>query len=261
MNKNSVGSIKASCACHVGIKRTNNEDNFYFERKCLPVENKGKKTPISTKYDSGQDCFFAVFDGMGGGDFGEVAAYTAVKESSRFLYRNKDKISDVEKMLDGLCRSMNTAVFQKKAEVEARSMGTTVVALYVHDGTAYICNVGDSRCYLLRDGVIQQLSLDHTDEKFMLDNEITDRKPYLTQYIGVDPEQLYIEPYICSCKLKKGDRFLLCSDGLTDMVDLETIKEDMIRVKGTEACTKQLIADALFNGGKDNITSIVIDVE
>lgn len=91
-------------------------------------------------------------------------------------------------------------------------------------------------------------------------NGITNRKPYLTQFLGIDPEELRIEPFIQSGYYQAGDRYLLCSDGLTDMVDQDVIGEVLIQHEYPEDCAENLKKLALENGGRDNITVIVIDV-
>ena len=130
-----------------------------------------------------------------------------------------------------------------------------------HAGQVWICNLGDSRGYLLRGGKLLQISQDHTDAAFMQENGITGRKPYLTQYLGIDPDEMMIEPYIKSYYLQEGDTFLICSDGVTDMVEEQEICRILAHNEDVGDCVDLLIQAALDGGGKDNITAIVVRME
>ena len=202
-----------------------------------------------------------MFDGMGGGDYGEVASYTASKTTKEFLETGTNiNPCDITPSLTKMCEVINQAVYEVGEKLGSSRMGSTLVGLYFHEGQAWVCNLGDSRCYLLRDGRMKQISEDHTDEEFMKENGITGRKPYLTQYLGIDPDEMTIVPSIKSYVLNRGDRFLICSDGVTDMVDDQTICNNLARYQDPDECVKALIQAALDGGGKDNITAIVLEV-
>lgn len=252
------GLVSAACASHVGKKRKNNEDNFYFCGASLSCDNLGTGRTLSLEAGRKQreGGFFAVFDGMGGGDYGEVASYTAAKEAEAF-FGASERVDphDVSLSLNEYCQNANGKVFGAGQELGAGSMGSTLVGLYFLDGRAWVCNLGDSRCYLLRGGRLTQISADHTDERDMKENNVTGRKPYLTQYLGIDPEAFRIEPYISSFSLWEGDVLLLCSDGLTDMVPAEAIGR--LLGQDPEAAVESLVAAALDGGGRDNITVMV----
>lgn len=108
---------------------------------------------------------------------------------------------------------------------------------------------------------MKKISQDHTDKEFMEENGITGRKPYLTQYLGIDPEEMTVVPWIRSYYLQRGDRFLICSDGLTDMVEEQQICNLLAENVYPEECVEALIKASLNGGGRDNITVIVVDVE
>ena len=93
------------------------------------------------------------------------------------------------------------------------------------------------------------------------ENGITGRKPYLTQYLGIDPDEMMIEPYIKSYYLQEGDTFLICSDGVTDMVEEQEICRILAHNEDVGDCVDLLIQAALDGGGKDNITAIVVRME
>lgn len=253
--------LRAACGCHQGKKRNNNEDNLYFDGSYMNSDNHGLPSIEKTVLSLDDDGFFCVFDGMGGGDYGEVASYTASKTTKEFLETGTNiNPCDITPSLTKMCEVVNQAVYEAGEKLGSSRMGSTLVGLYFHEGQAWVCNLGDSRCYFLRDGRMKQISEDHTDEEFMKENGITGRKPYLTQYLGIDPDEMTIVPFIKSYVLNRGDRFLICSDGVTDMVDDQTIGNDLARYQNPEDCVKALIQAALDGGGKDNITAIVLEV-
>lgn len=253
--------LRAACGCHQGKKRNNNEDNFYFDGIYMNSENHGLPSIEETAISLNDDGFFCVFDGMGGGDYGEVASYTASKTTKEFLETGTNiNPCDITPSLTKMCEVVNQAVYEAGEKLGSTKMGSTLVGLYFHEGQTWVCNLGDSRCYFLRDGRMKQISEDHTDEEFMKENGITGRKPYLTQYLGIDPDEMTIVPSIKSYVLNRGDRFLICSDGVTDMVDDQTICNNLARYQNPDECVEALIQAALDGGGKDNITAIVLDV-
>lgn len=254
--------FKAACGCHKGVRRENNEDNFLFGGRFLPIEDQDIPN-VWTLEGQTEGSFFAVFDGMGGGDYGEVASNTAASVAREF-FDNAENVHpyDITLSLEKLCRKMNEAVFRNGYNLGSYQMGTTVVSLFFHKEYVWLCNLGDSRGYILDRGQMAQISKDHNDEANMKANGITGRKPHLTQYLGIDPEEISIEPYIISGKFMKGTRFLLCSDGLTDMVSENAIKDILNNESyDLQECVSKLIDAAISGGGKDNITIMVIDIE
>ena len=120
----------------------------------------------------------------------------------------------------------------------------------------YVCNVGDSRIYRLRDGELRQLSRDHVRQLVIPGQS----KAPLSQYLGVDPDELRLTPAIVKGKLKLADTYLLCSDGLTDMVGEEEIRDILQAEPVTRSCAAALVDAALKNGGRDNVTVIVCSI-
>lgn len=257
----SAMNIQAACGCSTGKKRRNNEDNFYFNGSYMNSDNNGLQSVESKVLPLDKNGFFCVFDGMGGGDFGEVASYTAAKKTKEFL---DDEVNinpyDITPSLTKMCEVVNRAVYEAGEKLGSSQMGSTLVGLFFHAEQAWVCNMGDSRCYILRNGSMKQISEDHTDEGFMKENGITGRKPYLTQYLGIDPDEMQIVPSIKNIALHQGDRFLICSDGVTDMVEEQVICNILARSEYPDECVETLIRAALDGGGKDNITAIVLDV-
>jgi protein phosphatase len=113
--------------------------------------------------------------------------------------------------------------------------------------------VGDSRAYRLRDGEFLQLSVDHVEKRPGREH----RKAPLTQYLGFGSDEILLEPHIAKGMIKRDDLYLLCSDGLTDMLSNFEISDIMINNPEPETCVKKLIDAALEHGGRDNVTAIV----
>ena len=257
------GRFSAACGSNIGKKRKNNEDNFYFDGTYMNSENTGtpqiltkEETALQAAMTNGS--FYAVFDGMGGGEYGEVASFTAAEETRRFFETNGAvDPHDVTISLQQYCERANEKVVAAGYNLGTENMGSTLAGFYFFDGRVWVCNLGDSRCFLYRKGSLWQISEDHTDAEEMEQNGITGRKPYLTQYLGVDPDELQLVPHIKSYTVLEGDTFLACSDGVTDMVSEERVASILETCTTPERAVEELIHDALEAGGKDNITAIV----
>lgn len=251
-----------SCSCLKGNIREKNEDNFYFAGEYLESDSDGLKEPISKAIELMDACknghLFAVFDGMGGGQHGEIASYEAAKCTSEYISHceNLDEGSEAF-MLNALCKTINDRVYAACEKAGATVMGTTIASLYFRGDKLWSCNVGDSRCYRLRDGVLEKISEDHVEELYNIDAIRKKKKPGLIQYLGMDPEEILIEPTILCNNLQKGDTYLICSDGLTDMLTEADIASILKDARDAEEATSRLVDMALENGGKDNITVIV----
>lgn len=253
--------LKAACSCSIGRIRKNNEDNLYFHGLILPEENYGLEKTLYAEYMiSKRQCIFGVFDGMGGEADGQIASYLAAGILQREYERMKFSPLSVQKNFEDLINSMNEAVY-KNAESRFNRMGCTAAMLCFADERVYICNIGDSRIYRLHRHEMTQISEDHTDAGFLMSQGITKRKPHLTQCIGISPEEMQIQPYVAYEKICANDRYLICSDGLTDMVVLGDIQRILQETEDLTECTELLIKKALKGGGRDNVTVIVVQVE
>lgn len=249
-------TIQAACGCHIGKVRRNNEDNFFFGGRCMEQENTGLRSPVMLERPLKENLCLAVFDGMGGENFGEIAAFSAARALQSYERSFTDYVIPGKNYLSRLALHMNGAVVKAAEELSTTRMGTTLAALYFTAAYAYVCNVGDSRVYRLRDREFFQMSCDHVDSRPVASG----RKPGLTQYLGVDPEEMQIEPFIAKGRLKAGDQYLICSDGLTDMLSNFEIADIMLRDNEAEICVQELIQAALNKGGRDNITAIICKI-
>ena len=247
-------TIQAACHCHTGYVRQNNEDNFFFDGLSLQERNAGLSKPLTMTAPLNERQILAVFDGMGGEAFGENAAFTAAKALFRAAC-TIDSPGDGDFSQEA-ARSMNLAVWESAKALGTDRMGTTLAMLTFRDDHVFACNLGDSRIFRLRDGVLHQLSLDHTDEAFLREQGIR-RRPRLTQHLGIDPEEMEISPHVAGFFLRSGDWYVICSDGLTDLVDPGTLVDTIYATAEPSACAQSLVDTALRLGGRDNVTVIV----
>lgn len=244
--------IEAACGTNVGRVRGNNEDNFCFNGSCFDQRLVSLAEPLVLKCEL-DGVLLSIFDGMGGGDYGEEASAAAARRMRQLLAR-REKTAQPIPFLEDASRQANLAVCAKQHELDTRRMGSTMAALYFSGNAVYACNVGDSRIFGLRQGTMLRISRDHTDEQFMKEQGITGRKPRLTQYLGMDPEQVQLEPHIVKGQLLPGDRYLICSDGLTDMLTEQEIQNILCQNENLSAAVHALIEAALEQGGQDNVT-------
>lgn len=247
--------MEFACITNTGHHREHNEDNFLFFDNVMPQEHQSLEGPLLATIPANETAVTAVFDGMGGELAGEAASYVAamrLEELSRDLDASE---SDLQRAF----REMQDAVRDMRTNWKLSSTGTTAVVLVCRDGMAFVGNLGDSRSFLMRDGELTPLSVSHTDERLLRSLGI-DRKPALTQYLGVDESDAPIEPHVTGFELMPGDRILLVSDGLTDMVPEEDIQSMSFGATSMSALVGDLCNQALANGGEDNVTIIACEV-
>ena len=245
--------LQAACGCHVGKIRKNNEDNFFFDGKCLEEVNMGLKNPVILEDTLKTGTCIAVFDGMGGENFGELASYAAARQMQMTQRSLADFFVSEKKYLLRLTNQLHEAVLAEQKKMQTEHMGTTMVALYFSGRYVYVCNVGDSRAYRLRDGEFLQLSQDHVEKRPGREHT----KAPLTQHLGFGGGEIELEPHIAKGEVKAGDTYLLCSDGLSDMLTNFEITDILLTHPDPEDCVKTLIRAACEHGGRDNITAIV----
>ena len=206
---------------------------------------------------------FALADGMGGAQAGEVASRIAVEAMGA------EADSTGEERVANLIREANRRVFVRSHEDAAASgMGTTMTAAFVEDdGTVTLGHVGDSRAYRLRGDRLEQLTEDHSlvaelVRSGRLSAEEAERHPQrsvITRAIGTDPE---VDVDVFTIPGEPGDLFLLCSDGLTDMVDDDEIQRVLVDGRGDlEAAARVLVNRANQGGGEDNITVVFFELD
>ena len=212
---------------------------------------------------------FAVADGLGGHQGGEVASAMAVEPLAALDGRAFADADEAAEALTAAIRAANQAILQRgRSDPELWGMGTTVTAAAVaHDRVLQLAHVGDSRAYLLRKGApLRQLTTDHTVvaeavERGLLTRQqaaIHPQRGVVTRAVGLDPDVLVDLPE--PLELEPGDQVLLCSDGLTEVVDDDQIAGVLAeQVDGGDACGT-LIAAANRAGGPDNVTVVLLRV-
>jgi PPM family protein phosphatase len=236
-------TVEAASRTHVGLVRRRNEDSAYAGQWLL-----------------------AVADGMGGHVSGDIASATVI-EAMRPYDRNLDP-TDLSTVLGQAVNAANEALHREiKAASNLAGMGTTLVALLWSEMTAVIANVGDSRVYLIRNGGVREAALpqliqiteDHTYGNLVADAASV---PNLPERISrfLDGRVDGRSPDLTIRDLRAGDRFLLCSDGLSSVVPHELIHGAMASPGAPGETADRLIGLAVDRGGPDNITVIVMDV-
>lgn len=241
--------IKYYYTSHIGKCRKTNQDNLYCNGKYLNYDNCGTDGIIEGVLSPSSQTLFAVFDGMGGEECGEMAAYLAARELSDFQFKKNEK-QDFE----DFCKSANAKICNYTNEHKLTSMGTTAAILKFAKDHIGLCNVGDSKIFQFSEGKLQQISYDHVGIS------VFGRKPPLSQNLGIPESELIISPYVATGEYHNGDIYLICSDGLTDMLTVPDIEKILCEGKGPVAA-EQLLKQTLDNGGKDNITFILIHIE
>jgi PPM family protein phosphatase len=205
---------------------------------------------------------FAVADGMGGARAGEIASRLATE-----VLREGGAAGGGEERIDTLIQAANQRIFERSAADEAASgMGTTVTVALVEDGIVWIGHVGDSRAYLIRDGALRQLTDDHSVVGELLrsgklsaeEAETHPQRSVITRALGTDPD---VDADTFAVEAREDDLFLLCSDGLTTMVDDQDILRTVERHRGDlEQAARELVASANRGGGEDNVTIVFFEI-
>ncbi len=231
---------------NIGKCRKTNQDNFFCNGEMMDYKNEGTGKICSGNAFCEEEPVFCVFDGMGGEECGEMAAYLAAEEM-----KNSDFSDGMENGFRSFCRNANLKICQKTEELEITSMGTTAAIIRFAKEESGLCNIGDSKIFLLSDGELSQISFDHVGISAF------GKKPPLLQNLGIPESEMQIDPYIAIGNYQDGDIYLLCSDGLTDMVTTDRIKQILLENPGKTAA-QMLLDEALENGGKDNITFILL---
>jgi serine/threonine protein phosphatase PrpC len=210
----------------------------------------------------------AVADGMGGHAAGEVASKIAVQVLKSLVPTLISADIDQDSVEDLLMHSLHSIDSEislvTAEEIEKRGMGTTLTALLIRDGYISLLHVGDSRCYRLRGNTLEQLSNDHTVIQELLDQGAISQaeaaehpqRSMLTQALRGDGD---VTPVLQMYEVKKGDRYLLCSDGLSGVLTEKEIKICLKKSDKDEA-VKFLVDATYVNGAPDNVTVLIADL-
>ena len=227
----------------------------------------GSRTDVGCVRDHNEDSLvvapplFAVADGMGGHAAGEVASEIAVNVLAELAPKDLDGAG-----LEQAVEEANREIIRAARDGRGRDgMGTTLTACMLENERLVIAQVGDSRAYLLHHGKLQQLTRDHSLMADMIEaGQLTPeearhhpQRSVITRALGSDPNT---RPDMYEINVETGDRLLVCSDGLSSMIEDEQIEAVMRRVPDPQRCASQLVNEAIAAGGHDNVTVIVSNV-
>ncbi|MEK7795657.1 MAG: protein phosphatase 2C domain-containing protein [Candidatus Hydrogenedentota bacterium] len=254
--------LDAAGRTDIGLKKKDNEDKF-------AIFSEG--SPDVRLFQRG--ALLVVADGLGGHMGGEIASKLAVSMMSDML-KQEPPAEDPNASDGGLfpvireaARKANASIFKTNQDFQTgdRPMGTTLVAALLLPGKVLVCNVGDSRCYVLRGGKIIERTIDHSwvEEQIQLglmtraESLVDKRRNLVTRSVGTKPE-VGVDTY--TWILHEGDYIFLCSDGVIDMVQDKQICEVFKACNSSEDISNRIVDVANENGGKDNITAVVARV-
>ena len=248
-----VPRVKFVARSEIGHARENNEDKFDFYE------------PDEEPLLAARGSVYLVCDGMGGHNAGQIASELAAKQ---FLHAYYHLGGTAQEAARHAILQAHHYIAEMASKVPSRyGMGTTLTALILKQDEGILAHVGDSRCYRLREGVFEQLSRDHTLVARLVEQGIITpeqakyhpQRNVIRQAVGVADPSEPLEPDIETFALQAGDLYLLCSDGLTDMVDDAEI-EAILRDEPPTRAAWRLVDRALANGGRDNITVVLLHI-
>lgn len=252
--------MKSACVTHIGNVRSRNEDNLYFNSAFLPLEHNGVNEVREWCCSTGRLRAVAVFDGMGGECAGDLASFISAsrfhEEYSKFEGKGQMPTGD---QVTSLLLRVSDAVCSAAKENHYKLIGATATILFVKDDRGMVANLGDSPMYRFRDGELEVLSHPHTDAELLRQQGVK-RKPALTQFLGIDRREFIIEPYIKEIMVKEGDQYLLCSDGLTDLLSDGEIMKILGGAQNVRDKVNILLEQTLERGAGDNTTIILCEM-
>jgi len=240
--------MKSCGKTDVGKKRTMNQDCIFFTDEPIgPLPN-----------------LYIVADGMGGHKAGDVASRTVIESVTEYV--KESTVSNPVSVMKRAIIYANDKVLKMSRENEDYSgMGTTFVAAVVDEGTMYVANIGDSRLYLINN-TIRQVTLDHSLVEELIRTGQLDRnkgrnhpeKNIITRAMGIAEE---VVPDFFEIELTSEDKFLLCSDGLSNMIEDDEIKDIVGECEVLKDAVDKLIDRANYYGGKDNISVVLAAID
>src|SRR5215210_3041719 len=231
----------------------------------LKVAEEAHKTDTGRQRQANEDSYFArapvfaVADGMGGAQAGEVASRIAARAFERGRLTEE---APAEGQLEQIAQHANHEIHKLAQEDSSRAgMGTTLTAAMLRDDEVAFSHVGDSRAYVLRDGQLKRLTKDHSlVEELRRQGRLTEeqaeehpQRSIITRALGPEPS---VNVDTMTFPARGGDVFLLCSDGLTTMVSDEEIREILVGARGLRSAVNRLVDAANRGGGRDNITAV-----
>lgn len=245
--------ILATAICHKGLVRTNNEDmilvngnflrdNSFCETFILPAD-----TLLA----------FVVADGMGGHNGGEIASELALKSFDNFILNLPDNLDTetLKQKIDLWVKTIHSEIIREgTTSPEFNGMGTTFTGIFTYQNRFFTVHVGDSRLYRFRNSILKQLTTDHSMRELTGNPDTPSNLIYNSIGAGDDA---FADINDITESILNGDKFLICSDGLTDMLDDDAI----CRLLEEQKSPSDIASEACNEGGKDNISVLLLEVE
>jgi serine/threonine protein phosphatase PrpC len=258
-------SVTACGLTDMGRVRKNNEDAFLVAN-IDDAAAAAAPTSRVTFHASEHAVLLAVSDGMGGADAGEVASALVVESLRRAMAEAKDGQGDWDEATKKAVESANREVWSAARAPGRRGMGATVTAVCVHGDTAHIAEVGDSRAYLLRNARIRQVTRDQSFVQYLVDAgalkpEEAASYPMKNVVLQAMGQKADVQVALGRLALRRGDKLLLCSDGLSGKLKAEEMLAMVQQSPSLETACKKLIDAANERGGDDNITVVLAQLD
>jgi len=241
--------MKFAACSDIGNVRKENEDSFYIPNPEDEIK------------------LFLAADGIGGQSHGKFASMMTIEEIIKFFIKNYNQYNDYASLIVDAIKYANGSVLDlANSRQEFSGMGTTLVSALINDDKLFLSNAGDSRCYIIRKGIISQLTVDNSYVQYLLEQGAISteeahnhpQRNLITKAVGLEKD---IDIDAECIKLYPKDILLLCTDGLTSMLSDEEILHIILKKKGNmEQGAESLVKKAKDNGGTDNITAILVEV-
>lgn len=241
--------VRAACINYIGRVRPNNEDCLCANEFYIIPEEMNDNISCFQERDC-IEAFYAVFDGVGGDLHGEAASCAAAQFFSNHRKALFQACSKYDEMIE-FYRQANMAVCSA-----ANGSCTTAVLLCLLESQVFVSNIGDSQAFLYRNGVLKQLTIQHNEESFG-----KGKSNVITRYFGEqESEKRFVPTFSPPLPLEHDDIFILCSDGITDMIDRQTLQMILLQNKDEKEMASDIVNCAACAGGLDNATIIVVRV-
>ncbi len=255
--------IRAAAESNVGNARGNNEDNVYFNGDYITPRNISRPFAIKTG-EYTEVNIFAVFDGMGRNNTGSFASLVAATRLDALADRiSFDPDATPDDAVLEYMQDTNELIRDQRRETGGVRTASTMALLIIEHGNAHVYNVGDSRVYLYRDKQLVKLTRDHVAVEGQKSVALTEegiRHGRITKFLGMNSREGKMEPYRAKpFKVKKGDKFLVCSDGVTDQLDEDEITVCLGKRKDPFGHTNEIMALSMSDDSDDNVSAIVVE--
>lgn len=244
--------LKITAVCNIGLIRQNNEDMVLVGTKLLRDDVLDEVVRV----DESSVFAVAVADGMGGANAGEFASQIVLEMLRDGIYELESNLDDeaLKIQIESLCQRIHCKILDEGiSDITKKGMGSTLVALLYYEGRLMFISAGDSRLYRFRSSLLSQISQDHS---FRNISGIDEAPSNLLVNVFGGGAKSYIDFKSASKKILERDIFLLCSDGLSDMLS----DEEMENILADEECESLLLTSALSKGGNDNISYALVKV-